>query len=80
MLLRWADQKLVFPTTYVDGTNVVLVHARVLLRGKNNSRRARFSAFDIARLDRVRLYTDQVPEDGIGPLCLVTSGFCAPAL
>ena len=34
MLLRWVDQELVFPTTYVDGTNVVLVYSRVLLRGE----------------------------------------------
>ena len=35
MLLRWIDQKLVFSTTCLDGTNVVLVHSRVLLRGES---------------------------------------------
>ena len=39
MLLRWIDQKLIFPTTYVNGTNVVLVYSRFLLRGENLSQR-----------------------------------------
>lgn len=34
MLFRWIDQKLVFSTTYPDGTDVVLVHSCILLRGK----------------------------------------------
>jgi hypothetical protein len=32
MLLRWIGQKLVFPTTHLDGTNVVLVYSCLLLR------------------------------------------------
>jgi hypothetical protein len=32
MLLRWLGQKLVFPATCLDGTNVVLVHSCLLLR------------------------------------------------
>jgi hypothetical protein len=34
MLFRWIDQKLVFSTTHLDGTDVVLIHSCVLLRGK----------------------------------------------
>jgi hypothetical protein len=76
MLLRWFDQKLVFSTTYLDGTDVVLVHSRVLLRGEKYSRPfTQSSASDVARLDRVRLYTNQVPKNGIGSFSLVTSGF-----
>jgi hypothetical protein len=31
MLLRWIGQKLIFPTTCFDGTNVVLVYTCVLM-------------------------------------------------
>lgn len=35
MLLRWIDQKLIFSTTCLDGTNVVLIHSCVLMRGES---------------------------------------------
>jgi hypothetical protein len=47
MLFRWIDQKLVFSTTSLDGTNVVLVHSCVLLCGEKTILQIRFSVSDL---------------------------------